>query len=67
MYKIKGIENPSKSEVIGHCGGDEKRNDHAEKSNSKKKKKDVTARMPSLNNNGKFDSQPLSKDQSTLI
>ena len=25
-----GIENPSKSEVIGHCGGDEKLNDHAE-------------------------------------
>ena len=25
-----GIENPSKSEVIGRCGGDEKKNDHAE-------------------------------------
>ena len=26
-----GIENPSKSEVIGHCGGEEKTpNDHAE-------------------------------------
>ena len=25
-----GIENPSKSEVIGRCGGDEKTNDHAE-------------------------------------
>ena len=23
-------ENPSKSEVIGHCGGDENSNDHAE-------------------------------------
>ena len=23
-------ENPSKSEVIGRCGGDEKTNDHAE-------------------------------------
>ena len=25
-----GIENPSKSEVIGRCGGDEKMNGHAE-------------------------------------
>ena len=24
------IDNPSKSEVIGRCGGDEKTNDHAE-------------------------------------
>ena len=24
------MENPSKSEVIGRCGGDEKTNDHAE-------------------------------------
>mgnify|MGYP000237609723 FL=1 len=31
MYWIKsGIENPSKTEVIGRCGGDEKTNDHAE-------------------------------------
>ena len=32
MQWIKsGIENPSKSEVIGRCGGDEKNpNDHAE-------------------------------------
>ena len=31
MQWIKsGIENPSKSEVIGRCGGDEKTNDHAE-------------------------------------
>ena len=31
MLWIKsGIENPSKSEVIGCCGGDEKPNDHAE-------------------------------------
>ena len=31
MDKIKsGIENPSKSEVIGRCGGDKKTNDHAE-------------------------------------
>ena len=31
MQWIKsGIENPSKSEVIGRCGGDEKPNDHAE-------------------------------------
>jgi len=31
MYWIKsGIENPSKSEDIGRCGGDEKTNDHAE-------------------------------------
>ena len=31
--------NPSKSEVIGRCGGDEKTNDHAEptKSNAKNK------------------------------
>ena len=26
-------ENPSKSEVIGRCGGDEKTNDHAEQTN----------------------------------
>ena len=31
MQWIKsGIENPSKSEVNGCCGGDEKTNDHAE-------------------------------------
>ena len=24
------VGNPSKTEVIGHCGGDEKTNDHAE-------------------------------------
>ena len=31
MYWIKsGIENPSKSEVIGRCSGDEKPNDLAE-------------------------------------
>ena len=31
MLWIKsGIENPSKSKVIGRCGGDEKPNDHAE-------------------------------------
>ena len=31
MWWIKsGIENPSKSEVIGRCGGDEKTNDHTE-------------------------------------
>ena len=30
--------NPSKSEVIGHCGGDEKTNDHAEPTKKKKKK-----------------------------
>jgi len=29
-----GIENPSKSEVIGRCGGDEKTNDHAEPSSN---------------------------------
>ena len=27
------IENPSKSEVIGRCGGNEKTNDHAERTN----------------------------------
>ena len=27
---LYAIENPSKSEVIGRCGGDEKTNDHAE-------------------------------------
>ena len=31
MLWIKsGIENPSKSEGIGRCGGDEKTNDHPE-------------------------------------
>ena len=33
-----GIENPSKSEVIGRCGGDEKTNDHAERTKSRKLK-----------------------------
>ena len=34
-----GIENPSKSEVIGRCGGDEKKtNDHAEPTKINKKK-----------------------------
>ena len=28
------IENPSKLEVIGRCGGDEKTNDHAEPTKS---------------------------------
>ena len=27
---LSAIENPSKSEVIGRCGGDVKTNDHAE-------------------------------------
>ena len=42
MQWIKsGIENPSKSEVIGRCGGDKKPNDHAEptKVDAKKNKK----------------------------
>ena len=43
MQWIKsGIENPSKSEVIGRCGGDEKTNvttQNRHKSNDKKKKK----------------------------
>ena len=35
MYWIKsGIENPSKSEIIGRRGGDEKTNDHAEQTKS---------------------------------
>ena len=35
-----GIENPSKSEVIGRCGGDEKNpNDHAEPTKDAKKSK----------------------------
>ena len=34
-----GIENPSKSEVIGCCGGDEKMNDHAEPTKVKRSKK----------------------------
>ena len=34
-----GIENPSKSEVIGRCGGDEKTNDHAEPTKSRTLKK----------------------------
>ena len=38
MVWIKsGIENPSKSEVIGRCGGDEKPHDYAEKSDTKKR------------------------------
>ena len=35
-----GIENPSKSEVIGRCGGDEKTNDHTERQKSNAKKID---------------------------
>ena len=34
-----GIENPSKSEVIGHCGGDEKTKDHAEPTKVERLKK----------------------------
>ena len=33
------IENPSMSEVIGFCGGDEKMNDHAEPNRSRTLKK----------------------------
>ena len=33
------VRNPSKSEVIGRCGGDEKPNDHAEPTKVKAKKK----------------------------
>jgi len=44
MNKI-WYRNPSKSEVIGHCGGDGKTNDHAEPTKvqtlKKKKKKAV--------------------------
>ena len=41
MYRIKsGIENPSKSEVIGRCGGDENRmTTQNRKSKAKKNKK----------------------------
>ena len=36
MFWIQSaIENPSKSEVIGRCGGDEKPNDHAETAKSR--------------------------------
>ena len=43
MQWIKsGIENPSKSEVIGRCGGDEKMTMHnRQKSNAKKKKRKI--------------------------
>ena len=33
MDKIWDRKNPSKSEVIGRCGGDEKPNDHAAPTN----------------------------------
>jgi len=33
-----GIENPSKSEVLGRCGGNEKTNDHAEPTKVERKK-----------------------------
>ena len=36
------IENPSKSEVIDRCGGDEKKNDHAEPTKSRTLKKTKT-------------------------
>jgi len=36
MHWVKfGIENPSKSEVIGRCGKDEKTNDHTEPTKSR--------------------------------
>ena len=45
------IENPSKSAVIGRCGGDEKTpNDHAEPTKSNAKKTTVKAQAsPSFN------------------
>ena len=55
MQWIKsGIENPSKSEVIGRFGGDEKTNDRAEPTKSrtlkkKKKKKEMTPKRPVIN------------------
>ena len=39
MLWIKSwIENPSKSKVIGHCGGEKKTNYHAERQKWKAKK-----------------------------
>ena len=39
-----GIENPSKSEVIGRCVGDKKKNDHAERTKSRTLKKKIYKR-----------------------
>ena len=43
--------NPSKSEVIGRCGGDEKKTDHAEPTNSRrlKKKRKISLRYAEQN------------------
>ena len=56
MYWIKsGIENPSKSEVIGRCGGMKKPNDHTEptKSNAKKINKKIILPKPDKPTNGR--------------
>ena len=49
-----GIENPSKSVVIGRCGGDEKPNDHAEPTSrtlkNKTKKKHIKTYLSTLQN-----------------
>ena len=37
QWITSGIENSSKSDVIGSCGGDEKTNDHAEPTKQNKK------------------------------
>ena len=49
-----GIENPSKSEVIGRCGGDEKSNDHAEPTKSRTIKKKKKAFLRHINRKHKF-------------
>ena len=49
MQWIKsGIENPSKSEVIGRCDGDEKKRmttQNRQKSNTKKKKETIATKL----------------------
>ena len=53
MLWIKsGIENPSKSEVIGHCGGDEKIEwpRRTDKSQTLKKQKNYTKRSQKTEN-----------------
>ena len=51
MLWIKsGIENPSKSEVTGRCGGDEKTNDHAEPTKVERLKKPLKKQTHACNN-----------------
>jgi len=46
LWIISGVENPSKSELIGRCGGDEKKRmttRNRQKANAKKKEEAISS------------------------